>query len=99
MNPFKSAAAKLLTALAIQPALRGSTAPAQQIDVDHDKDVILEEMGVTVYAAHRPEYHAKYTGPVTGWREQSKVMGRRKLANGCFAVREETERFIAARTR
>ena len=99
MGFLKRAAANIITALSSHPAMRGASASTEQVDVDHDKDIILEEMGAVCGASYRHQYHAEYTGPITSWREQSEAMGHRKLSNGCMAARREYEAFVEARTR
>ena len=98
---LKRFGAKMLIALASQPAMRGAAIREVQAQVDeaHSKDIILEEMGAVCGASYRHQYHAQYTGPITSWREQSEAVGHRKLSNGCMAARREYEAFVEARTR
>jgi hypothetical protein len=102
MRLLKTIAAKILFALASNPALGGASTDPERVlpSMVHDTgDTFLAEMGVTEAAAHRPEYHARYAGPRMEMSEQLKAMTGRKLANGCLTARAETERFIAQRTR
>lgn len=93
---LKRLAAKLLTAIAIQPAMRGATVQPPPL-IHEGRDEFLAEMDVTSMAAHRPEYHARYTGPVTRWQEQARLMAGKRMANGCLGT--EFEAFVKARTR
>ena len=100
---WKRSIAKIMTALAMQPALRGAVLDYVSQETRRkvlDVDLVSEsEMDVMCYSAHRPEMHARYDGMALGWREQMAAMGERKLKNGCFSARADFEAFVKARER
>ena len=96
---FRRALNRLMAAcaLAIEPITGvASPEPAARIATDRVEDAILDADN---YAAHRAEFHARYTGPITSMAEQVAVMGSRRLSNGCLAARVEYDRFVEDRTR
>jgi hypothetical protein len=95
-------AARTLLALSTLPAFRGASASPERVDaalIHQSEDEFLREMDVQCHAVTRPEYQAQYTGPRTAMGDQITLMAGRRLANGCLTARDETERFVAERTR
>jgi hypothetical protein len=99
MRLLKTIAARVMIALASNPAISREADREPKPYVHDTGDVMLAEMDATSYASHRPEYRWRYVGPRTAMSDQLRAMMGRKLSNGCLAAREEMQQFIQQRTR